>query len=103
MLCVDQRKFALKVLRGRVDLFDEQHKTDSELDDSDDCAPHHGHVKLGSPQQPMTIEEVENSHSQMDRAFKDFRKKFSEYLRTVPGYMGSANILPRNFQACHLT
>ncbi|KAG2065452.1 hypothetical protein BDR04DRAFT_1130398 [Suillus decipiens] len=101
VLCIDERKFALKVLRGRVDLFDEQHKTnDSDPDDPDDHAPHHGHVKLGAPQQPVTIEEVENRNSQMpvDRAFKDFRKKFLEYIRAVPGYMGSANILPRNFQ-----
>jgi hypothetical protein len=50
-------------------------------------APFEGHIKLGSPQQPVSIQEIKNSHGQRDHAFQGFRCKFSEFINTsLPAY-----------------
>ncbi|KAG0700512.1 hypothetical protein DFH29DRAFT_876568 [Suillus ampliporus] len=56
ILCVNQNKFAISLLRGRVNTFDKQHNLeDDEADDLDAVAEENpavaqGHIKLGSPQ-----------------------------------------------------
>ncbi|KAG2746323.1 hypothetical protein P692DRAFT_20739518, partial [Suillus brevipes Sb2] len=95
ILRVDQRKYAVKLLRMHVDSLDERRRlpdgdeADDEADDEVEArpAPFEGHVKLGSPQQPVSIQEIENSHGQRDRAFQGFRRKFSEFINTsLPAY-----------------
>ncbi|KAG1876628.1 hypothetical protein DFJ58DRAFT_712860 [Suillus subalutaceus] len=111
ILRVNQNKFTVSLLRGRVDTFDEQrnHK-DNEVDlgttaeDNLDLAVAQGHIKLGSPQQLVSIQDIENACSPADRAFQDFRRKFSTFLNTsLPGYGYELRrwiTLPANFQIC---
>jgi len=99
-------------LRGRVDTFDEQrNRKDDEIDDLDTIAEDNlnpavaqGHIKLGSPQQLISIQDIENTCSPTDRAFQDFRRKFSTFLNmSLPGYGYELRrwiTLPANFQVC---
>ncbi|KAG2750980.1 hypothetical protein P692DRAFT_201710246, partial [Suillus brevipes Sb2] len=95
ILRVDQCKYAVKLLRMHVDSLDERRRlpdgdeADDEADDEVEArpAPFEGHVKLGSPQQPVSIQEIENSHGQRDRAFQGFHRKFSKFINTsLPAY-----------------
>ncbi|KAG1847898.1 hypothetical protein F4604DRAFT_1883959 [Suillus subluteus] len=91
ILRIDHHRFSMKLLRERVDMLDKHHQ----LQALDNNKPHeedvpvafNGHVKLGSPvPKPSAIINVE-SHSQTDRAFQSFRRKFSEFINTaLPTY-----------------
>ncbi|KAG2117676.1 hypothetical protein BD769DRAFT_1629737 [Suillus cothurnatus] len=112
ILHVNQNKFAVSLLRGRVDTFDEQrNRKDDEIDDLDTIAEDNlnlavaqGHIKLSSPQQLISIQDIENTCSPTDRAFQDFHRKFSTFLNTsLPGYGYELRrwiTLPANFQIC---
>ncbi|KAG1846155.1 hypothetical protein C8R48DRAFT_616555, partial [Suillus tomentosus] len=65
ILRVDQRTFAVKVLRGHMDMLDEQCRLPTEGDDEVEVpnpVAFKGHIKIGSPQQPIAIQGVENNH-----------------------------------------
>ncbi|KAG2140624.1 hypothetical protein DEU56DRAFT_734807, partial [Suillus clintonianus] len=110
ILRVNQNKFAINLLRGRVDTFDKQRNLeDDEVDDLDAAAQDNpavaqGHIKLGSPQQLKSIQDIENICSPTDRAFQDFRRKFSRFHNTsLPGYGYELRrwiTLPANFEIC---
>ncbi|KAG1771113.1 hypothetical protein EV702DRAFT_1181527 [Suillus placidus] len=90
ILRVDQRKFAVKMLRGRMDTLDEQHILAREGDDDDEVpnpVAFEGHIKLGSTQQPVAIQDIENHRGQLDRASQGFHKKFSNFINnSLPTY-----------------
>ncbi|KAG2753584.1 hypothetical protein P692DRAFT_201705525 [Suillus brevipes Sb2] len=93
ILRVDHHKFAALLLRGRLDTLDEQRRLealgDSALDEEDNGHPitFDGHVKLGSPQRPVSIQELENVRGPKDRAFQSFRKKLGDFVNTsLPTY-----------------
>ncbi|KAG0695762.1 hypothetical protein DFH29DRAFT_984879 [Suillus ampliporus] len=110
ILRINQNKFAISLLRGRVNTFDKQHNLeDDEADDLDAAAEENpavaqGHIKLGSLQQFISIQDIENICSLTDRAFQDFHRKFSRFLNTsLPGYGYELRrwiTLPTNFQIC---
>ncbi|KAG1739543.1 hypothetical protein EDB19DRAFT_1928076 [Suillus lakei] len=112
ILHVNQNRFAVGLLRGRVDAFDKQRNfEDEEIDDADTMyednpnpAAAQGHIQLGSPQQLKSIQDIENTCSPTDRAFQDFRRKFSTFLNaSLPGYGYELRrwiTLPANFQIC---
>ncbi|KAG2123498.1 hypothetical protein BD769DRAFT_1628911 [Suillus cothurnatus] len=105
------KKVAEQILR-LVDTFDEQcNRKDDEIDDLDTIAEDNlnpavaqGHIKLGSPQQLISIQDIENICSPTDRAFQDFHRKFSTFLNmSLPGYGYELRrwiTLPANFQIC---
>ncbi|KAG0696993.1 hypothetical protein DFH29DRAFT_984460 [Suillus ampliporus] len=91
ILRIDQRKFAIKMLRGQVDTLDEQCRLLREGDGDDEAVPNpvafEGHIKLGSPQQPIAIQDIENNRGQLDRAFRGFCKKLSDFINnSLPTY-----------------
>ncbi|KAG0692108.1 hypothetical protein DFH29DRAFT_985943 [Suillus ampliporus] len=88
ILHIDQCKYAVKLLRVRVDMLDEQCSLpDDEAEAKARPDVFEGHIKLGSSQQPISIQDIENSHGQRDRAFQGFRRKFSDFINTsLPGY-----------------
>ncbi|KAG2079379.1 uncharacterized protein F5147DRAFT_819992, partial [Suillus discolor] len=90
ILCVDKRKFAVKMLRAHVDVLDERCTLAGEgNDDDEDPNPvaFEGHIKLGSMQQPVAIQDIETHSSQLDRAFQGFHKKFSDFINnSLPTY-----------------
>ncbi|KAG2151677.1 uncharacterized protein EDB93DRAFT_1240030 [Suillus bovinus] len=90
ILRVDMRKFAAKMLRAHVDVLDERHTLAGEgNDDDEDPNPvaFEGHIKLGSTQQPVAIQDIETHSGQLDRAFQGFRKKFSDFINnSLPTY-----------------
>ncbi|KAG2123632.1 hypothetical protein BD769DRAFT_1741799 [Suillus cothurnatus] len=85
ILCVNQNKFAVSLLRGHVDTFNEQrNRKDDEIDDLDTIAEDNlnlavaqGHIKLGSLQQLISIQEIENMsypiHSRFSSKVPDVR------------------------------
>jgi hypothetical protein len=80
----------LKLLRERVNTLDEhcrlQALGDNAPDNEDLPASVNGNWKLGSPQQPSTISDIE-TRSQTDHAFQGFRKKFTEFInQSLPTY-----------------
>ncbi|KAG1837031.1 hypothetical protein DFJ58DRAFT_718946 [Suillus subalutaceus] len=90
ILRVDKRKFAVKMLRAHVDVLDDR-RTLAEEGNDDDEVPNpvafEGHIKLGSTQQPIAIQDIENHSGQLDRAFQGFRKKFSDFINnSLPTY-----------------
>ncbi|KAG1882566.1 hypothetical protein F4604DRAFT_1879304 [Suillus subluteus] len=91
ILHIDHHKFALKLLKERVDALDEHHQVQAlcnneSNEDVDVPGAFNGHVKLGSPVPYLTILDVEN-HGQTDRAFQSFHRKFSEFVNTaLPTY-----------------
>ncbi|KAG1901040.1 uncharacterized protein F5891DRAFT_1128297 [Suillus fuscotomentosus] len=96
----------VKLLRMRVDTLDEQRSLPDDEAEADETkarsATFEGHVKLGSPQQPVSIQDIENSHGQRDHAFQGFRRKFSDFINTsLPGYGHHLErwlSIPANFQ-----
>ncbi|KAG1868959.1 hypothetical protein DFJ58DRAFT_714136 [Suillus subalutaceus] len=109
---VNKNKFAVGLLRGRINAFDKQRNSeDEEIDDADTMyednpnpAAAQGHIQLSSPQQLKSIQDIENTCSPADRAFQDFRRKFSTFLNaSLPGYGYALKrwiTLPANFQIC---
>ncbi|KAG1796452.1 uncharacterized protein HD556DRAFT_1431467 [Suillus plorans] len=90
ILRVDTRKFAAKMLRAHVDVLDERRTLAGEGND-DDKDPNpvafEGHIKLGSMQQPVAIQDIETHGGQLDRAFQGFHKKFSDFINnSLPTY-----------------
>ncbi|KAG1725468.1 hypothetical protein EDD22DRAFT_982843 [Suillus occidentalis] len=91
ILRVDHHKFALMLLRERVDAVDERNRLQAlgnNLPDEDDVAvAFSGHVKLGAPtQNPSSILDLEN-RSAVDHLFQAFRRKFTEFINTsLPTY-----------------
>jgi len=82
----------LKLLRERVNTLDEHRRLqalgDNAPDDEDLPASFSDNrkFKLGSPQQPSTISDIE-TRSQTDHAFQGFRKKFMEFInQSLPTY-----------------
>ncbi|KAI6028153.1 hypothetical protein EDC04DRAFT_2869153 [Pisolithus marmoratus] len=85
ILRVDEHMLAAKLLRTCID----HHMNWSQLqargldDDSDleepDNGPFEGHIYLGSPCEPTTVQNIKADHSQMDRAFVEFCKKLSTF------------------------
>ncbi|KAG1849251.1 hypothetical protein F4604DRAFT_1593550 [Suillus subluteus] len=103
ILRIDQRKYAVKLLRLHVDTLDEQRSLpDDEAEAEARPDVFEGHVKLGSPQPPVSIQDIENSRSQGDHAFRGFRRKFSDFVNTsLPGYGYQLQrwvTIPANFQ-----
>ncbi|KAG2133578.1 uncharacterized protein EDB93DRAFT_1242820 [Suillus bovinus] len=90
ILHVDTRKFAAKMLRAHVDVLDEWRTFAGEgNDDDEDPNPvaFKGHIKLGSTQQPVAIQDTKTHSSQLDRAFQGFHKKFSDFINnSLPTY-----------------
>lgn len=98
-------------MRGRLDTLDEQRRLealgDSALDeDNDHAIIFDGHVKLGSPQRPVSIQELENVRGPKDRAFQGFRKKLGDFVNTsLPTYGYELTrwiVLPVDFQVSSL-
>ncbi|KAG1845088.1 hypothetical protein DFJ58DRAFT_717530 [Suillus subalutaceus] len=90
ILCVDHHKFALMLLRERVDMVDEYNRLQAlgdDLPDEDIAVAFSGHVKLGAPtQNPVSILDLEN-RSTVDRSFQAFQRKFTEFINTsLPTY-----------------
>ncbi|KAG1859232.1 hypothetical protein F4604DRAFT_1882756 [Suillus subluteus] len=103
ILRIDQRKYTVKLLRLHVDALDEQRSLpDDEAEAEARPDVFEGHVKLGSPQPPVSIQDIENSRSQGDHAFRGFRRKFSDFVNTsLPGYGYQLQrwvTIPANFQ-----
>ncbi|KAG1882178.1 hypothetical protein F4604DRAFT_1879586 [Suillus subluteus] len=104
ILRIDQRKYAVKLLRVRVDTLDEQRSLPDDEAKAGEARPDlfEGHIKLGSPQQPISVQDIENSHSQKDCVFQGFRCKFSDFINTsLPGYgyhLERWVTIPANFQ-----
>ncbi|KAG2057487.1 hypothetical protein BDR06DRAFT_980881 [Suillus hirtellus] len=106
ILRIDQHKYAIKLLRMCVDTLDEQHSLPDDEAEADETkarsATFEGHVKLGLPQQPVSIQDIENSHGQRDHAFQGFHRKFSDFINTsLPGYGHHLErwlSIPANFQ-----
>ncbi|KAG0691990.1 hypothetical protein DFH29DRAFT_1009672 [Suillus ampliporus] len=83
ILHVDRRKFAIKMMRVHMDVLDKRCTLAGEgNDDDEDLNPvaFKGHIKLGSTQQPIAIQDIENHSGQLDRAFQGFHKKFSNFI-----------------------
>ncbi|KAG1865264.1 hypothetical protein F4604DRAFT_1881913 [Suillus subluteus] len=90
ILHVDHHKFALMLLRERVNQVDEYDRLQAlgdDLPDEDVAVTFNGHVKLGAPtQHPTSILDLEN-RSSVDRAFQAFRRKFTEFVNhSLPTY-----------------
>ncbi|KAG1874443.1 hypothetical protein F4604DRAFT_1880894 [Suillus subluteus] len=90
ILRVDHHKFALMLLRERVNQVDEYDRLQAlgdDLPDEDVAVTFNGHVKLGAPtQHPTSILDLEN-RSSVDRAFQAFRRKFTEFVNhSLPTY-----------------
>jgi hypothetical protein len=94
-----------------LDTLDEQRRLealgDSALDeDNDHAIIFDGHVKLGSPQRPVSIQELENVRGPKDRAFQGFRKKLGDFVNTsLPTYGYELTrwiVLPVDFQVSSL-
>ncbi|KAG1874106.1 hypothetical protein C8R48DRAFT_745988 [Suillus tomentosus] len=107
ILHVDTRKFTAKMLRAHMDMLDEQHTLAGEgNDDNEDPNPvaFEGHIKLGSTQQPIAIQDIETHSSQLDRAFQGFCKKFSNFINnSLPTYRYRLErwvTIPTNFLIC---
>jgi len=88
-----------------VDTLDEQHSSpDNGAKANERSATFEGHIKLGSPQQPVSVQDIENSHGQRDCAFRGFHHKFSDFINTsLPGYGHHLErwlSIPANFQVC---
>jgi hypothetical protein len=83
---------------------------DSALDeDNDHTIAFDGHVKLGSPQCPVSIQEIqeiENVRGTTDQAFQGFRKKLGNFVNTsLPTYryeLTRWTVLPVDFQVSSL-
>ncbi|KAG2144311.1 hypothetical protein DEU56DRAFT_870425 [Suillus clintonianus] len=91
ILHVDHHKCASLLLRGRVDTLDEQRRLQAlgESADEDDIGhiAFDGHIKLGSPQNCSTIQDIEMRLGVQDRAFQGFRRKFTDFINTsLPTY-----------------
>ncbi|KAG0695437.1 hypothetical protein DFH29DRAFT_776432, partial [Suillus ampliporus] len=88
ILRINQRKYAVKLLRVHVDMLDEQRSLpDDEAEAEARPDVFEGHIKLGLSQQPISIQDIKNSHGQRDCAFQGFRHKFSDFINTsLPGY-----------------
>ncbi|KAG2033796.1 hypothetical protein BDR03DRAFT_1013936 [Suillus americanus] len=105
ILHIDQCKYAVRLLRLHVDTLGEQCSLpDDEAKAKAKARPDifEGHVKLGSPQLPVSIQDIENSCSQEDHAFRGFRCKFADFINTsLPGYGYQLErwvTIPTNFQ-----
>ncbi|KAG2123848.1 hypothetical protein DEU56DRAFT_873379 [Suillus clintonianus] len=85
---INQHKYAVKLLRLHVGTLDEQCSLpDDEAEAEARPNIFEGHVKLGSPQPPVSIQDIENSHSQGNHMFRGFHRKFSYFINTsLPGY-----------------
>ncbi|KAG1851702.1 hypothetical protein F4604DRAFT_1883568 [Suillus subluteus] len=83
ILRVDHHKFALMLLRERVNQVDEYNRLQAlgdDLPDEDVAVTFNGHVKLGAlTQHPTSILDLEN-RSSVDCAFQAFWRKFTEFL-----------------------
>jgi hypothetical protein len=94
-----------------LDTLDKQHRLealgDSALDeDNDHAITFDGHVKLGSPQRPVSIQELKNVRGPKDQAFQGFRKKLGDFVNTsLPTYRYELMrwiVLPVDFQVSSL-
>lgn len=92
------------MLRAHVDALDDRRTLAEEGNDDDEVpnpVPFEGHIKLGSTQQPVAIQDIENHSGQLDRAFQGFRKKFSDFINnSLPTYgyrLERWVIIPTNF------
>jgi hypothetical protein len=94
-----------------LDTLDERHHLetlgDSALDeDNNHPISFDGHVKLGSPQCPVSIQEIENIQGPKDQAFQGFCKKLGDFVNiSLPTYGYKLTrwiVLPVNFQVSSL-
>jgi hypothetical protein len=94
-----------------LDTLDEWHCLetlgDSALDkDNDHAISFDRHVKLGSPQRPVSIQEIENIQGLKDQAFQGFCKKLGDFVNiSLPTYKYELTrwiVLPVDFQVSSL-
>ncbi|KAF8836624.1 hypothetical protein BDN67DRAFT_1014534 [Paxillus ammoniavirescens] len=94
ILRVDHHQLTHKLLRGRIDaecelaLANQAGDEGSQDNNNDNGGPgqFQGHIKLGVPHKPQSIQDIETAH-QMDRVFDGFRWKFTAWVNeTLPTY-----------------
>ncbi|KAI6012112.1 hypothetical protein BKA83DRAFT_4466503 [Pisolithus microcarpus] len=89
ILRIDHHRLAVKFIQARIDA--ENEHTNLTTDDNggsndDDDETFEGNTKLGAPQQPTSLSDVETSHKD-DRAFDGFRRKLETFINTcLPTY-----------------
>ncbi|KAG1899028.1 uncharacterized protein F5891DRAFT_1190206 [Suillus fuscotomentosus] len=87
VLKLDHISLVSELIRSRISYLDEdRHKrtmSQGQLEDEDtlDDQPFAGHLHIGAPQVPVTLAAVEEGNTS-NRAFQDFRKKFTKFLNT---------------------
>ncbi|KAI6138247.1 hypothetical protein BKA82DRAFT_28232 [Pisolithus tinctorius] len=84
ILHIDHHRFAIKLIQARIDAENKRvtHFTDNEDNDE----PFEGNTRLGAPQQPSTLSDVENTHRD-DQAFEGFYQRLEIFLNTcLPTY-----------------
>ncbi|KIK78200.1 hypothetical protein PAXRUDRAFT_164651 [Paxillus rubicundulus Ve08.2h10] len=90
ILCIDHHHLAIKHLQGRIDAENErasQAKLPEGGDDGkDNDQGFDSNAKLGAPQPPTSLSDIEADHTG-DRAFGGFRRKLEDYInRSLPTY-----------------
>ncbi|KAI6145808.1 hypothetical protein BKA82DRAFT_4330460 [Pisolithus tinctorius] len=84
ILCIDHHRFAIKLIQAHIDA--ENERITHFTDDEDNDEPFEGNTRLGAPQQPSTLSDVENTHWD-DWAFEGFHQRLEIFLNAcLPTY-----------------
>ncbi|KAI6012865.1 hypothetical protein BKA83DRAFT_13923 [Pisolithus microcarpus] len=89
ILCVDHHQLAIKLIQACIDS-ENKHaghiSNNNDGDNEDDGGTFEGNTKLGAPQPPISLSDIEAIHRD-DRAFEGFIRKLETFLNTcLPMY-----------------